>query len=585
MRSRLLPVLSAAIIALFILDCLSLFARGRGGGGRGGGAGSRGGGSFSRGGGSFSRGGSSFSAGERSFSRAGDSFSGSSNFIDSGSVSRSVGGSSSRDGNSFSRGGGGSFSSSNKSFSSGSSGSSSRYYSVADDSPLFSDLGASLLSGGRVPSSSARGQSGNGHPSTRGSAAQLPSGNRTSRDISNKPSRIAGRDEAGIGTRPGDMSSKRPRRSDAGNFLGVASGIGAGVALGGAIANHGSQLPANRFGDGQRTAAPPQQRPNWSTRSLNRDYKWRERVFKRNDAWNERASRRQVGRENFQKNRDERWDNLQSKREDRQNFRDQSREDWQQYRKDLWDYRADRAEEIWDNARDFYDDVFDDAWWGNWGWGTWWPGYYPSDPWWWWSSATWDSVANFVSLPADPMYVDYEANVLYEGDTVYVDDQSFPADEYDEPILEAAAKVKQPPPPLPPSDPNQPSEWMPLGVFALAQEDRGDPVMFFQLSINQQGIISGAFQSAITNDNRPIAGQVEKASQRAVWRIGDKVETIFETTLGNLTQDVSPVAIHFGNSGTQTWLLVRMPEPAPAGQPQKLPEAPKHPPPLKSPKT
>jgi hypothetical protein len=109
--------------------------------------------------------------------------------------------------------------------------------------------------------------------------------------------------------------------------------------------------------------------------------------------------------------------------------------------------------------------------------------------------------------------------------------------------------------------------------------------MFFQLSINTQGIISGAFQSTITNDNRPVAGQVEKVSQRAAWRVGDSTDTIFETTLGNLTQDVSPIAVHFGNSRTQTWLLVRMPEPAPAGQPQKLPEAPKSPPPLKSPKT
>jgi hypothetical protein len=148
--------------------------------------------------------------------------------------------------------------------------------------------------------------------------------------------------------------------------------------------------------------------------------------------------------------------------------------------------------------------------------------------------------------------------------------------------MEAAANVKQPPPPLPPSDPNQPTEWMPLGVFALAQEERGDPVMFFQLSINPDGIITGAFQSTITNDIHPVAGQVEKASQRAAWRVDDNTETIFETTLGNLTRGVSPIAVHFGNSRTQTWLLVRMPEPAPAGQPQKLPEAPKSPPPLKS---
>jgi hypothetical protein len=188
-------------------------------------------------------------------------------------------------------------------------------------------------------------------------------------------------------------------------------------------------------------------------------------------------------------------------------------------------------------------------------------------------------------MPSDPIYTDYGVNVVYEGDTVYVDNQPFATEQYDKPVVEAAAKVRQPPPPLPPSDPNQSTEWLPLGVFALAQEDRGDPVMFFQISINQEGIISGAFQTIITNDTRPVAGQVEKVSQRAAWRIGDNSETIFETTLGNLTQDVSPIAVHFGNSRTQTWLLVRIPKPAPAGQSQKLPQVPRVPPPLESPKT
>jgi hypothetical protein len=562
MRSRFVPVLIAGIITLFILDCAQLLARGRGGGGRGGGGVSRGGGSFSRGGGSFSRGAGDFSGGERSFSRGSGSFSGG-GFSGGGSFSRGGGSLSGSTGGS-SQGGRGSFSTGSNSFSHGSSGSSSRYYSVANDSPLFSDIGGSRPSGGRVPSSPTRVQSGDGRPSMQGSAAQLPSGNR--------PSQIPARNEGNTGTRAGKVASQQPSRSDAGNFLGVASAVGAGAALGGAIADRPSQLPATRSGGDQRPP-PPQQRPNWSARSLNRDYKWRERVYKRNDAWNQRADQRQVRREDFQKNRDQRWDNLQSRRED-----------WQQYRKDLWDYRADRAEEIWDNARDFYDDLFDDVWWGYWGWGTWWPGYYPSDPWWWWSTPTWDSLGTFVSVPSDPNYVDYGANVVYDGDTAYVDNEPIPAEQYEKPILEAAANVTQPPPPLPPFDPNQPGEWMPLGVFALAQEDKGDPVMFFQLSINRQGIISGAFQGTITNDTRPVAGQVDKASQRAAWRVDDNTETIFETTLGNLTQDVSPIAVHFGNSSTQTWLLVRMPEPAPAGQPQKLPEAPKSPPPLESPK-
>jgi hypothetical protein len=92
----------------------------------------------------------------------------------------------------------------------------------------------------------------------------------------------------------------------------------------------------------------------------------------------------------------------------------------------------------------------------------------------------------------------------------------------------------------------------------------------------------GAYQSMLTDDQRPMAGQIDKASQGAAWRIGDNTETIFESSLANLTQDVSPVAIHFGKTRTQTWLLVSMPEPAPAGEPQKLPEAPKVPPPLKT---
>ena len=105
--------------------------------------------------------------------------------------------------------------------------------------------------------------------------------------------------------------------------------------------------------------------------------------------------------------------------------------------------------------------------------------------------------------------------------------------------------------------------------------------MFFQLSMNREGAISGAFQSTLTNDSRAVAGKVDKASQRAAWRIGDNGKTLYETSVANLTRDVSPIVIHFDNNRTQTWLLVRIPQPAAAGQPQKLPQASKVPPPLK----
>jgi hypothetical protein len=343
----------------------------------------------------------------------------------------------------------------------------------------------------------------------------------------------------------------------------------------------------NRPGAGERPARP-EQRPNWSERSAGRNEQWNQRVDNRNKAWDQRADNRQQARNDFKQNQDKRWNNLDNAREDRQNWRDQSREDWQKHREDLWDYRGDRAEDVWDNARDFYDDVFDDRWWGACGWGAGWGGSYVSNPWWWWAPATIGAAAAFVDgITPDPVYIDYGMNVIYEGETVYVDNQPVPAAQYTQPMIELAVNVEQPPPPLPAAAPApgaQPAaeEWMPLGVFALAQEEKGDPIMFFQLSVSRAGLISGAYNSTITADQRPVAGQVDKASQRAAWRIGDNTQTIFGTSLANLTQDVSPLAIHFGTTRTQTWLLVRMPEPAPAGQEQKLPTAPKAPPPLKT---
>src|SRR4029079_4637898 len=266
----------------------------------------------------------------------------------------------------------------------------------------------------------------------------------------------------------------------------------------------------------------PEQQPNWNERSQNRNDQWNQRVQNRNDAWTKRSDNRQQARNDWQQNQDKRWNNIDNARNDRQNWRDQNREDWQDHRNEMWDYRGDRAEDIWDNTQDFYDDVFDDHWWGGAAWGVGWGGAYPANPWWWWAPATFGAAAAFVDgITPDPVYIDYGMNVIYEGETVYVDNKPIPAAQYTQPMIDLAVTVEMPPPPLPPpaqpaAAPAQPAaapvaEWMPLGVFALAQEEKGDPVMFFQLSVNREGIISGAFTSTITADERPIAGQVDKA--------------------------------------------------------------------------
>jgi len=303
-------------------------------------------------------------------------------------------------------------------------------------------------------------------------------------------------------------------------------------------------------------------------------------VENRHDSWNDWQNQRQDNLNDFQQNRDDRWNDIQKNQDDRQNWRDQNREDWQDHRNEMWDYRFDRADEVWDNARDFYDDVFDDRWWGALGWG-WGFGAYPANPWWWWRPVGWGGLVGWVdAITPDPVYVDHGVTVIYEGETVYVDNQPVPAAEYTAPVVQMAAETPQPPPPGPPAE-GQTAEWMALGVFALVQEEKGDPVMLFQLSINRQGQISGAFHNALSNDQLRVAGQVDKKTQQAAWRIGDNRETVFTTSLPNLTLDVSTVAIHFGESRTQTWLLVRLPEPPPADAPKKAPEMQRVPPPVK----
>ncbi|MEO8616786.1 MAG: mu-protocadherin-cell-suface protein [Luteolibacter sp.] len=292
----------------------------------------------------------------------------------------------------------------------------------------------------------------------------------------------------------------------------------------------------------------------------------------RHESMQQRNEGRQERRDDFSKNREDRWDNISNNREDRQDWRNQNREDWQNHREDMWDYRFDRADEIWDNVGDHYDDIFDDHWWGHSGWG--YGGHYPVNPWWWWRPVTWAVATSFVyaSAPPQPVYIDYGTTVVQEGETVYVDNKPVPAEKYNEPVVNLAVNVEQPPPPAPPAAEGKPAEWMPLGVFALAQEEKGEPIMFFQISISKDGKVSGGYESVLTNDQRPIAGQIDKETQNVAWRIGDNIETVFATTLANLTQDVSTVAIHFGKDRVQNWLLVRMPEPPPADKPPKAPE-------------
>jgi hypothetical protein len=161
----------------------------------------------------------------------------------------------------------------------------------------------------------------------------------------------------------------------------------------------------------------------------------------------------------------------------------------------------------------------------------------------------------FVGGWGQPIYYDYGGNVYYQDNAVYVDGQAAGSDEqYAQQVAQIADSV-------PKNLDEEQIQWLPLGVFALIKEDQDDPTMFLQLAVSKEGVIGGTYNNTITGSALSVQGMVDKKTQRAVWTIGDKKNTTLETGIYNLTQEETPVLIHFGTEETQQWLLVRLEEP------------------------
>ena len=156
---------------------------------------------------------------------------------------------------------------------------------------------------------------------------------------------------------------------------------------------------------------------------------------------------------------------------------------------------------------------------------------------------------------AQPIYYDYGSggNIYCEGDTIYINEQPYPAEQYSESMEAIATNV-------PEADPEK-VEWMPLGVFALTNDAGTDPTMYLQLAVSKEGIIAGGYENTTTGAFESVEGMVDAKTQRAVWGIVGKERPLMETGVYNLTQDETTAFVHFAGGEVQEWLMVRLPEP------------------------
>lgn len=174
----------------------------------------------------------------------------------------------------------------------------------------------------------------------------------------------------------------------------------------------------------------------------------------------------------------------------------------------------------------------------------------------WWRWATWGAVRTWLPWNwAQPVYYYYGENVYYQDNYVYYGDQQVcTTQEYAQQAAGLAASVPQD------ADPDE-VEWMPLGVFALTSEDEGDPTMYLQLAVSKEGIIAGTYQNTATDSVESVEGMVDKATQRTAWSVVGQDWPIMETGIQNLTEDETPLLVHFSDENTQQWLMVRLEDP------------------------
>ena len=161
---------------------------------------------------------------------------------------------------------------------------------------------------------------------------------------------------------------------------------------------------------------------------------------------------------------------------------------------------------------------------------------------------------------SQPVYYDYGTggNVVYQDNSVYINGQQVAtADEF----AQSAAVLATVPPPASEEEAAQ-ADWLPLGTFAVASDEKDvDPSRVLQLAVSKDGIISGTLYNTVTDQAESVQGQVDKDTQRVAFRIGESEDVIVETGLYNLTQEETPVLVHFGSDRFENWLLVRLEQP------------------------
>ncbi|HTQ38139.1 MAG TPA: hypothetical protein VMJ32_03875 [Pirellulales bacterium] len=102
------------------------------------------------------------------------------------------------------------------------------------------------------------------------------------------------------------------------------------------------------------------------------------------------------------------------------------------------------------------------------------------------------------------------------------------------------------------------NSWMPLGVYMLAPAGQDEAHLIVQLAVDKQGKLAGNYYDVLSDQANFLQGVLESTSQKGTFHIGEKERATFETSLAELTSEVTPLLVKYGDGHSQSWLMVRI---------------------------
>lgn len=203
---------------------------------------------------------------------------------------------------------------------------------------------------------------------------------------------------------------------------------------------------------------------------------------------------------------------------------------------------------------------FNHNWWNNHPW--YWNNRYWNDDWaWGWSG--WGELGGWwgMDVAADPVYYDYGNNITYQNDNVYYGTQPLESATTYYTQAQSLAATAPLVPTTPMTDAQQKkavNNMKPLGVYALVSGDQTSGSQLFQLAVDKKGIIRGTYYNEVTAESMPVSGAVDKKNQRACFIIGSNKNVVYDTAIGNLLKNSSPILVHYSKSDTQQLTMIRL---------------------------